>query len=268
MSTQKEAVGRVGELSPLTRELDANLLYEYYRRGNLGTLHIAIPRDNIAISEDINIRVELDKLFEHVTNLKSFEERTRPDSIEAICVYGSVLFKQFGTEEVVREERRKFVLFGPKQVKEQRKTRYKTPRDFDILVILKEGLTEDRVIVPKRTTIKIDTGYGYFDIVKSNGASGILTEVPVSDGIYGYIEGYVRGGDLDLHISYRSVEQLLAGIGHGDELSESVIKYGVPLIGQERFNQLVASVTSLTREPLHGVQWSEDKQGKLQGRIT
>lgn len=247
------------ELTPLTRELDADLFYEYYRKGALGAIELTIPGG-------MKIKVELDKLFEHVTNLKSFENRTTPENIEAICVYGSALYKHFGEEETLTQERKKYLLFGPKEVKTQTVTRYKIPRDFDVLVILKDGLTDDKIVVPVRTTTNVDTGYGYVERrVESDGTSGVLTQHPVV-GDYGYIESYVRGGDLDLHICYRSVEQFLAGLGQGDELSESVVSYGVPVAGKGRFEILVNSVNR-ERSPLHSVNLFEDSQGKLQIKI-
>ncbi|MBI3397324.1 hypothetical protein HY045_02510, partial [Candidatus Woesebacteria bacterium] len=96
------------------------------KKGLLGMLELTIPGE-------MKIKVELDKLFEHVTNLKSFENRTTSDNVEAICIYRSILYKHFGTEETLRRERKKWVLFGPKQVETQTLTRYKIPRDFDVL---------------------------------------------------------------------------------------------------------------------------------------
>lgn len=264
MSSTKEALTNSSELTPLSRELNADLFYKYYQEGMLGLMELTIPGV-------MKIKVELDKLFEHITNLKSSEDRTAPDNIEAICVYGSALYRHFGTEETLRQERRKWVLFGPKQVETRTFTRYKTPRDFDILVILKEGLTDDKVVVPKRTLIRtrtalVNIGYGAsVEHIKSDGSSGILTSIPVVNE-YGYIERFARGEDLDLHICYRSVEQFTAGLGQGDELSESVVRYGVPLVGQERFNALVGSV-NFERAPLHSVHPFEDLQGKLQIKI-
>lgn len=247
-----------GELTPLTKELDATLLNSYYQKGKLGMLELTIP-------EVMTISVELGKLFEHVTNLRSFEDRITPDNIEAICIYGSVLYEHFATEKILTQVRKRWILFGPKQVKRQAVTYYKTPEDFDVLVILKRGLTDDKVIIPKRSTTIIHTGYGYIEDVRSDGSSGILTGIPVVNE-YGYIENYVRGEDLDLHISYRSTRQFLAGLGQGDTLSESVVRYGVPLVGQKRFNEIIISKNG-KRSPLHSAQIFENSQGVVQAKI-
>ena len=235
----------------MSRDITPELLKKYFEAGKLGRLSVEIPQCG-------TISANLNQLYRHGTGLQFFEYQTSPEEIEAITVYGSVLFKHFSTEKGIRAKK-KYVLFGP-EVKEEVSKPRRMPDDFDVMVITREGLTDDKIIVPKKKLV--DTGYGY---VESTIPTAVETkELVTGAGGYGYVE--VRGGS-NLHITYRSVEQLLKGLGQGDTVSESVVRYGVPIIGENRFAQIVQKVTSPKREQLHRVEWKEDLEGRLQGEI-
>lgn len=236
----------------MEKDITPELMKIYFESGKLGTLVETIPGCGI-------VTVDLSQLFKHATGLKFFEFQTSPENIEVMAVYGSTLYNHFPTEEQVPITKRKYLLWGPKEtvVKTIQKPRH-FPNDFDVMVITKEGFSDDKVIIPKRH-LKGD-GYGSWEVIDF---TAVGTKRNVSDG-YGYFE--VKG-DANLHITYRSVEQFLAGLGKGDELSESVVRYGIPLIGQGRFSEIVKDITSPRREATHRVEWDEDLEGKLQGKI-
>jgi len=242
----------------MAKDITPELMQKYFEAEKLGKLSLDFP----GCSRLSTINVDLPILFRHITDSKFFEYAINPRDVESIAVYGSVLHKHFPKK---RKEIRgkKYILFGPEVVKKVYEER-EIPSDLDVMVITKEGFTEDKVIIPERKPIVNE--YGYVEAILSDGKSGITTKRPDINE-YGYIEGFVKGGDLDLHITYRSVEQFLEGLGKGDELSESVIGYGIPIIGQERFSGIVKDIQSPKREALHQVEWNEDLEGKLQGKI-
>jgi len=233
----------------MTKDITPELMKKYFESGKLGRLSVQIPNCGTILGD-------LTQLYRHATGLQFFEYQTSLENIEAMAVYGSVLYKHF-PQETTTKTRKKGVLFGPEIQEEVTKPR-KMPNDFDIMVITKKSLTDDKIIVPKKKLV--DTGYGY---IESTIPTAVETKELVCDG-YGYIE--VRGG-LNLHITYRSIEQLLNGLGQGDTISESVVRYGIPIIGKKRFSEVLKDVSSPKREVLHRVEWSEDLEGKLQGKI-
>ena len=233
----------------MTKDITPELMKKYFESGKLGKLSVQIP-DCGTISADLT------QLYRHATGLKFFEYQTSPKNIEAMAVYGSVLYKHF-PQETMTKTKKIWVLFGPEVQKEITKPR-EMPKDFDVMVITREGLTDDKIIVPKKKLV--DTGYGY---VESTIPTAVETKELVAYN-YGYIE--VRGGS-NLHIVYRSVEQLLSGLGKEDTVSESVVRCGIPIIGQNRFGEIVQDVASPKRETLHQIEWNEDLEGILQGKI-
>ncbi len=235
--------------APMSRDITLQLMQRYFEAGKLGRLSVEIPQCG-------TISADLDHVFRHGTGLQSFEYQTSPQNIEAIVVYGSVLFKHFPLEKVVTT-RKELVFFGPEIREELTKPR-SMPNDFDMMIITREGLTDDKVIVPRKKLV--NTRYGTrYGSVETTIPTAVETRRP------GY--GYIEVGGSNLHITYRSVEQLLSGLGKGDTVSESVVRYGIPVIGQNRFREIIRNVTSPKREAQHFVEWEEDLDGRLQGRI-
>lgn len=79
-----------------------------------------------------------------------------------------------------------------------------------------------------------------------------------SQDFYGGLERRWVGGHIPLHISYRSIDQFLDGIGNGDTVSETVLQYGVPIINKERFEEIAERVTVPARKPLHRIKWRQN----------
>jgi len=119
-------------------------------------------------------------------------------------------------------------------------------------------------------TRKEASGYGYNEVIES---SVVYTTTPTK--VYSTFLDYFFGtskyesvdGAIPLHVSYRSVNQLINGLGRGDTLSESVVAYGILIIGQKRFAEIIKDIKSPERKPLHSVAWKVDLEGRLQGEI-
>lgn len=252
----------------MNRDITPKLMQKYFEAGRLENLSQKIPGCG-------TISTDLTKLFKHASGAEFFDYQISPENIEAIVVYGSALFRHFPPKKNVITKK-KYLFFGP-EVEEEVTEPRRMPNDLDVLLITKKNLTDDKVIVPKKTrkgdynSDKIITpkkhveGNSYDGCMEVIDETSVRTEEPVFDS-YGYA-GSCEGG-INLHITYRSVDQFLNGLGKGDFVSESVMKYGLPIIGQKRFDQIVKNVKSSERKPLHSVEWSESSSGKLQGKIV
>lgn len=223
------------------------------------------------------IELDLSKLFSHAT------EKIELEDIEAICVYGSVLYKHFhsgGRGERIKI-RRKYWLFGPKlHLKTIKKLKY-LPRDFDVMVITKTNPPLEEKIIKPRNLSSYDNGDSFYH----HRSRSSINDFVVMESVVKIEEWWSKIGwhyhdppnkfkDFltyvyrPLHITYRSVEQFLTGIGHGDELSESVVRYGIPIIGKNRFEEIIRDIRFPKREPLHQVGCSEKFGGKLECKIV
>ncbi len=228
-----------------TNDLTAELFQKYLENKQLGNLLIQIPDCKHTCGGLFNLpmNTSLEHLFKEATNYRFFKHETKPENIEAICVYGSVLYKHFPRKTEIRK-RKKWFVFG-KEIQEEVLLPRKKPGDFDVMVITKEGFTEEKIIIPEGKGIVVST-------------EGFETE-------YGYYEAKTNH---NLHITYRSIAQFLSGIGNRDTLSESVFRYGVPIVGREQFEELVnTSYDTVKREPQHEIEWHENHEGILWGKI-
>ncbi len=218
------------------RDMTPELMQRYFENRDLGGLTIKIPDCG-------TVRTSLSHLFRSITGHEAYEYQTEPENIEAIAIYGSVLYKHFPvpgkTIQVNQDNIRGFLGLG-KKVPRTIPGKREKPEDIDLMVITKEGLTDEKII----PTIKEDR---------------------YIEGFYGHYQEFIT--EQGLHIVYRSTDQFLEGIGNGDELSESVVKYGVPIVGEKRFTEIIRDVKNPTRENLHSFEWGEDSIGRLHGRI-
>ncbi|MBI5065650.1 hypothetical protein HZA97_05420 [Candidatus Woesearchaeota archaeon] len=229
-----------------TNNLTPEVFQKYLESKRLGILHIDIPDCDLSkrFAETLPLNIFLEYLFKEATGFKFFEQKTKPENIEAICVYGSVLYKHFPRKTGVRKRKKWFL---GKEIQEEVLLPRKKPNDLDVMVITKEGFTEEKVIIPSEQV-----------------KTGVISNVQYDDG-YGYYE--VRNNH-NLHITYRSMAQFLSGIGNGDTLSESVFRYGVPIVGSERFEELTdTSYDRIKRAPQHEIEWHENTEGILWGKI-
>ena len=225
----------------------------YFGANNLGALRINIPH---APCEELSLKLE--NLIKHL-NLSD---------TESICVYGSSLYRNFTTK---RENR--WLFFWPKRIKE----RNKKPNDFDVMVITKETPKLEQMIIQSEINLNEITEYSFYHGGYYTWHELIVGEVPVTFKIRGKWFGEIKEiadyfsslkkRAAGLHIIYRSLDQFLSGPGKGDELSESVVRYGIPIIGIERFNQIVQTIQYPERKPLHDIKWYISR-GKLNGEIV
>ncbi len=238
------------------KDITPKLMQKYFESGKLGNIRIEIPDQNNIYKE---MDVDLSELYRHSTGIKFFKFEVSPEEIQTMCVYGSVLYKHFSLEEKIPITRKKYWLFGPTQTTIRTKSKpIHFPNDFDIMIITNKAFSKEKIIKPKKHIV--DDSYGPYEVIDH---TSIKTKKRLPSS-YGYFE--ILGG-ANLHIVYRSVEQFLKGLGKGDTLSESVVRYGIPIVGQEKFYKIIDEVNYPKREAKHFIKWTEDLEGKLQGEI-
>jgi len=233
----------------MTNDITPKLMQDYSESNKLGFIKSKIPIQPNEDEPDIlmgSVELDLSKLYDIIKpNHKKGDEA----SIISVCVFGSVLYKHFDSPYS------------------------EIPHDLDLMCILaysddKNIVIPERVVKPK--TRKEASGYGYNEVIES---SVVYTTTPTK--VYSTFLDYFFGtskyesvdGAIPLHVSYRSVNQLINGLGRGDTLSESVVAYGILIIGQKRFAEIIKDIKSPERKPLHSVAWKVDLEGRLQGEI-
>lgn len=256
-------------------DVDMILFKRYHDENKLKdvSLDFVFNEKKLKSSEEIfdtkkgKISINLKNLFRASTNFEKFSYGIEPDAIQSICLYGSVLYKNFpGQLSEVKP------IFGRRFVLQERKI----PKDLDFLVLLNKGLTKEDVIIPPKTRdgdrnnekylnfknglIKIEWDYGTSYIVKK-GFSKI--DVSSATGFDGETDERI----LNFHLCYRSVDQFLNGIGKGDFISEEAASYGIPIIGGENFERILKKHNFPNRNPLYNIRWSESLKGKLKGKL-
>lgn len=234
----------------MTKDITPKLMQYYSKSNKLGLIKSKIPikpgKDGLGTLMG-DVKLDLSKLYGIIkTDHKNIDEA----SIMAVCVFGNVLYKHFNSPYS------------------------EMPHDLDLMFILTHSDNKDIVIPDKVVKPKIRKeciGYGgYEKIIES---SAVYTTTPTK--IYRTFLDYFFSipkyepvdGAIPLHVSYRSVNQFINGLGRGDTVSESVVEYGIPIIGQERFAEIIKDVKSPERKPLHGFAWHVDLEGRLQGEI-
>jgi len=248
-------------------------LFEYYESRRLG--HLTVPlSDGYASSY---YYLDLAALCTGGMNVSDFEQQTAQENVEVICAFGSALHKNFPRKEKIR--RKRLFFFGSWIEKEFSRPR-KNPDDFDALFILKEGLTNDKIILPEYNS------FGYKSWKKSERTERkVSPDIGSEEGLYGPYDmvysspfgklpnirednTYSVSDAKPLHITHRSIKQFLRGICNGDDISKSVVEYGIPLFGRERFYEIIKDIKTPKREALHNVVWREYLNGRLEGTIT
>jgi len=268
------------------KDITPQLFQEYYQKGRLWDLTIKFPPAHYRCGPVYPSKITLDlkELFTKGIKIKDFENQTSINNTEVICVYGGVLYKHFIPKKKIREK--KWLFFGSYVEREYRLPPH-IPNDFDVMFITREAFSQDNMIITnhysycKRRNIKVPhnelivypetrlEAHTYNDDGTSHTEyEEIIGYTPVRIEPRGLADDYRSTEVIPLHITYRSLDQFLNGIGRGDELSESVVRYGIPLVGAERFYEIIKNIASPRREALHQVEWREDKNGVLQGRIS
>lgn len=215
---------------------------EYITARNSGKLIIPAP-----YKESAEIKINLRDIYEIVIEPPFLKTQLNPEEIEAICLFGSCLYRHF-----------------PKRYEKSFLKKEKVPSDIDLMAILKRGIIGGKLVVFKRNQpwekyMKKDSSISFkrlFDLLSRKSSE----QIPFSS--------YEEKSKKPLHISYHSVEQFINGAQTGKDLiSESVIRYGLPIIGQERFDEITKEITNPRREPLYNIEWAENLEGKIQCKI-
>ena len=230
-----------------SRDITPEYMQSRYEADTLGSIGIIIPEVKRFVKEEFSISADLTTLWKYIANLNTFsteipnidKRKVTPGNISAVCIYGSTLYRHFPTQ--FARTRRTWFGLG-KSVTETVRTKRKKPNDLDLMVLTKEEVGEE-LFFPGRE-----------NIVKTAG---------IKSGDYG---NYTVEGNLELHFTYRSEEQFLKTFQGGDKLSDAVVKYGLPLVGESNFERIISTISPLQRTPFHEISW--DDTGRLNGTIT
>lgn len=172
--------------------------------------------------------IKLEDLFDGIK-----KDITNPEEIETICLFGSVLYRHF---------------FHPINNAGQ-VLKKKSPSDIDFGIILKKdlGLNES-------TFRKIGEFYKPYKTRRGND--------------YGsWWESHNEISEIPVHISYFSIEQFLNNSEQEKGAMKNIIEYGLPIIGQEKFKEIVKNAKSQKRKPFHKFRWNH-KKGRLNVDIS
>ena len=253
-------------------EVNVDLLYYSYFKGQsgLGELTMDIPEPNNIL---LKLRLMgLARVLFGETKKEGIDSRIKREGIESVCVFGSVLHKHFPKvvkKEIITETYRllRKPLISKKTVIEPRKN----PNDFDLMVITKQGISEAKKIYSfieesnnKFTTARYEYPHKTTEEAWRDWYDGYDSRITIN------VMDLVKAGSksIGLHVFYRSVEQFLSGILIGDYISKSVFEYGVPIVGVERFDEIVSEVDGFERHPLHKAEFYKDAEDYLEGRIV
>jgi len=214
-----------------------------YESESLGNLKITLPKVRKYVGNgdgNFLIEIDLENLWKHVANLYTWpvkisnveKEKVTPKNISSVCIYGSTLYKHFPTDFI--RARKKWFGFG-KEVVETIKRKRKKPSDLDLMVITKEPVGKELFFPGKENMIKT--------IGEKSGSYGSFT----------------AKGNIKLHLTYRSEKQFYDTLTKGDKLTEAVIEYGLPLVGESNFERILSGILSpIQRNCQHEVEWNDD----------
>lgn len=215
----------------------------YFDEEKLGYFHAEIP---VEFEED-------QRYGEVIVDLKAvyrslFSDKVDPESSKccSVCLIGSTLHRSSDVSEM--------------------------PNDFDLLVLYRSE--ERSIFVPGKEVVpRIERRRYGEDRITS---SAVYTKEPSdSKGFLDFLGikcyGHKRNA-IPLHIVYRTVEQFKKGVegteGVNELVSASCYREGVPIIGEDNFEEIAGTIGSgeVERDPLHGYEWRE-VDGVLEGEL-
>lgn len=221
----------------------------------LGGLTIRVP-------EVCQVNLNLSTMLREVMGVLMYHYPQPPFPYESICLLGSCLYRHHEVVNTIEWTRKKWWLFGPEIKCHKKMVQRKVPSGVEIVAITREGKDKDKSIYSQQVSEAFDydgmtTGGFPYDpnFMVSNQASGVR----ISTG--------EETDDLPLHISWRSVPQLMAGLEQGSEMSVNVVRYGLPIFGAARFREIFGGVTEPVRAPLHKMTWAWVSRPVGRGRI-
>jgi|GEM_PF-5589232 len=203
---------------------------ELYQKRQLGKLLIQIPfivNNNREI--DYDLKIPLETIAETCLG-EEFHGITGASEAYALVLIGSALYRH--TQKVTTRNRGWWLWKSQETI-----TSSPFPNDIDIVVIGKDSYNQAPVIT-----------------------SGIHKALPnheekISDVYGGY---FIREFGYNIHAIYRTEEQLMNGALAGDTVSASVLRYGVPLVGDAYFSELCTKMQKIERNALHEISWKND----------
>jgi len=159
--------------------------------------------------------------------------------VVAVIAFGSAV--QYPGYVEQKAQRKEYFFFGP--LTERIKRSPIKPNDVDFLVVTKENLTDDKFI-----DSRISYDYGN-DHCRREG---------------------------NIHLVPRGINQVLNGVGNSyrsmdyevaDTVSESALRYGVPLFYDKEVLEDLVRRAGITKETPRKVLWKKDWEERLVGKI-
>ncbi len=231
------------------KNLDPIVAKQLLLRGKLGLLTIFYElniHDTDQKRKDIRYTIDMESFFSYITQPELFGEKSiEIEDIYSICIFGSILYRHIPIPFV--EQAKIYSKKGDIRIKNAltKELPRSVPNDIDLLVILnKNVLGDEKEIVEsssctkkKRFNKKIEYGYG-------------------GKSIYWVAEE----SEIPLHICFRTISQFLKGINNGDNIAEYVAQFGLPLIGQNNFDNMLKKIKGNRRRVMHRIKWKIIKE--------
>ncbi len=229
--------------------LDPTVAKELLLRNKLGPLSI-FYKLNIGEKgkkgKDIIYTINMQNFFTYLTQPNLFGEKSiEIRDIHSICIFGSVLYRHIPIPFV--EQTKIYSKKGDIKVcnTPTKELSRPVPNDIDILVILnKNVLNDEKEIVEsgssakkKRFNKRVERGYG--------GRS---------------VHWDPEESEIPLHICFRTVSQFFKGINNKDRIAEYVSEFGLPIIGQNNFNEVLKRIKGNKRRVMHRIKWKITKE--------
>jgi hypothetical protein len=190
---------------------------------------------------NLSVKIDLRRFLDSVIKEGHYSDM---GSIESICLYGPVLYRNFPpkTKEL---HKRRYRFFGPITTKIVEQPR-EIPASIDFLAI---------------TTDEVKKGNRDAYCSSDPGALRIYGCAEFS--YYNHIADFSNGGmwweprmeiAADIRVNFMAAGEL----GEESEDLRKVLCYCVPIIGEHRFEEIINSDLAVHRNPLHSIHWEND----------
>ncbi len=184
---------------------------------------------------------------------------SNPKDIESIVLFGKSLYKHHQTPEIIKKIKRKYWLFGEKTVKEIE--HYKVPKTMNLMVLTNQGEENFRMLESKNPETRSACFINWDDMDHDILERVHDTTEDIPGGVYMH---YFNGAPL--RINYCPIDTFIEQFANGKEPYKTVAEQGVPIIGQEKFKEVIGQIPNIKRSPLHKFEWSfleKDSKKKL-----
>lgn len=228
------------------KNLDPTVAKELLLRNKLGPLTI-FYKLNIGEgkNKDIRYTINMQNFFSYLTQPNLFGEKSiEIKDIHSICLFGSVLYRHipipFDEQSTIYSKKGNIKIKNTPTKELPRSV----PNDIDLLITLNKNVLDDEKEIiesgssakKKRFNKRVEHGYG--------GKS---------------VHWDPEESEIPLHICFRTVSQFLKGINNKDRISEYVSEFGLPIIGQNNFNEMLKKIKDNKRRVMHRIKWKITK---------